>query len=110
MLKSSFEETPIEESCGDSVVVGVNPTVEHVNPICTESLTLIPISSPLLPTTPSDLHALYESLGDLRGYNLSFDPYCAYLKDMLGKIMLSIFFDHAFNFSMVFDMLSLIHI
>jgi len=49
------------------------------------------------------LHAFHESLGDIRGYNPSFDPYCAYLEDMPRKIMWSPFFDHTFDFSMAFD-------
>ena len=42
------------------------------------------------------------SLGDIRGYNLSFDPYCAYLEGVPRKMMWSTFFDHTFDFSMAF--------
>jgi len=75
----------------------------HTDLICTEPLDSMPISSPLLPTTPSHIHAFYESLGDGRGSHPSFDPYCAYLEDIPGKIMWSTFFDHTFNFFMAFD-------
>ena len=64
---------------------------------------MTPTSSLLLVTTPSHLHAYPESLGDIRGYNPSFDPYCAYLEDLLRKIMWSTFFEHTVDFSMVFD-------
>ena len=92
MVKPYLEEAPFEELCDDSLVVGVAPSVEHINPICTEPLDFTPISSPLLPTTPSHLHALHESLGDIRGYNPSLDPYSAYLEDMPRKIEWTTFF------------------
>jgi len=49
------------------------------------------------------VHAFHESLGDIRGYNPFFDPYCAYLEAVLRKIRWSTFFDHNFDFSMAFD-------
>jgi len=78
------------------------PSIEHIDPICNEPLDLTPTSSPLLPTTHSHLHAHHKSLDDNRGYNLSFDLYCAYLGDVPRKIMWSTFFDHTFDFSMAF--------
>jgi len=58
---------------------------------------------PLASHHPLSLHAFHKSLGNIRGRTPSFDPYCAYLEDMPRKIMLSIFFDHAFDFCMAFD-------
>ena len=49
------------------------------------------------------MYAYHESLGDIRGYNPSFDPYCAYLEDMPRKIIWSTFIDHTFEFSTAFD-------
>ena len=63
-IDSFLEGAPFEESCGDGVMVGVVPNIEHIDPICTGSLNLATISSSLLPTTPSHLHAFHESLGD----------------------------------------------
>jgi len=79
------------------------PNIEHTDPICNEPLDLTPTSFTLLPTTPSPLHVYPKSLGDIRGYNPSFDPYCAYLEDVPRKIMWSTFFYHTFDFSMAFD-------
>jgi len=84
--------------------MGINtPSIEHIDPICHEPLDLTPTSSPLPRTTPFPTHAFYESLGDIRGYNSSLDPYCAYLEDAPRKITWSTFFDHTFDFSMAFD-------
>jgi len=47
--------------------------------------------------------AFHESLSDVRGYNPSFDPYCAYLEDVPRKIIWCIFFNHALDFFMAFD-------
>ena len=49
------------------------------------------------------MHAFHESLGDIRGYYLSFDPYCAYIENVPRKIIWSTFFDHTFDFSMAFN-------
>jgi len=78
------------------------PSIMHIDPICSELFDSTPISSPLPPTTPSYMHTFHESLGDIRGYSPSVDPYCAYLEDVPRKIMWSTFFDHTFDFSMVF--------
>jgi len=78
------------------------PSIRYTNSICIKPFDLKPISSPLPPTNPSHLHAFDESLGDIRRYNPSFDRYCAYLEVMSKKIMLSTFFDHAFDYSMAF--------
>ena len=78
--------------------VGAVLSIEHIYPICTELLDLVPISSPSLPTTPSHLHALLEPLGEIGKYNPSSNPYCVHLKDMPRKIdyliMLLIFLRH----------------
>jgi len=57
----------------------------------------------MLPTNPSHLHAFHEPLGDIRGYNPSFDPYCAYIEEMPRKVEWTSFFDYSFDFSMEFD-------
>ena len=72
-----LEEALFTELYGD-VVMGIDTSsIKHTHLICNEPLHLTITSSPLLPTTPSHLHAFHESLGDIRGYNPSFDPYCA---------------------------------
>jgi len=86
LVELYLEEAPFEELCDDSLVVGIAPSIEHIELICTEPLNLTPISSPLLPIMPSHLHAFHESLGDIRGYNPSLGPYCVYLEDMPRKI------------------------
>jgi len=68
-----------------------------------ESLNLTPISSSLLSTNPSYLHAFHESLNDIRGSHSSFDSYCAHLEGVARKIIWSTFFYYAFDFSMAFD-------
>jgi len=73
------------------------PSIEEIDPICTEPFDSTPISRPFSPTTPSYVDAFHESLGDIR-----VDQYCAYLADMPRQIMWSTFFDHTFDFSMVF--------
>ena len=74
-----------DESCGDDVMVTA-PSTGYVNSIPTKPLPLTPVSSALLPSTHSHLHASHESLGDIRGSHPSFDPYCAHPKDMTRKI------------------------
>ena len=96
-------EPHLEELCGDHVMVRDAANIAHTDPICTEPLDSMPISSPLLPMTPSYLHAFHESSGDIRGSHPSCDPYCAYLEDVPREITWSTFFDHAFDFSMTFD-------
>jgi len=81
---------------GDVVMGTDTPSIEHTDPICNESLNLTRISSPLLPTAPSHLHAYHESPCDIRGY----DPN---LEDVPRSIMWSTFFDYTFDFSMAFD-------
>ena len=96
-------EPSYQDLYSDDVRVSAAPSIEHIDPICTKPLDLTPISSPFLSTTPSPLHAFHESLGDIRGYNPSLDPYCAYLDDMPRKIEWTTFFDNDFDFSMAFD-------
>jgi len=98
LVEPCLEEAPFEELCGDIVMGSAAPALD----LLIELLNLTPTSFPLLPTTPSYVCAYHESLGDVRGYNPSLDPCCAYLEDVLRKIMWSTFFDHAFDFSMVF--------
>jgi len=98
-----LEEASLVELCRDLVMGIDTPSIEHIDPICHEPLDLTPTSSPLPPTTPFPVHALPESLGDIRGYNSSLDPYCAYLEDAPRKITWSTFFDNTFDFSMAFS-------
>jgi len=79
-------EPSFKEYYSDDVRFCATPSIEHIDPICTESFDLVPISSPFLPTSPSHSNALHKSLGDIRGCNNSFDPYCAYLEGMPTKI------------------------
>jgi len=79
------------------------PNIKHTGPICSELFDPTPISSPLFPTIPSHVNEFHESLGDIIGYNRSFDPYSSYLEDVLRIIMWSTFFDNGFHFSMAFD-------
>ena len=55
LVEPYLDEAPFEELCDDSLVVGVAPRIDLIDPICTELLDLTPISSPLLSTTPSHL-------------------------------------------------------
>ena len=77
LVEPYLGEAPFAEFCGDVVMVTDTPSIEHTNPIWNELLDLSPVSSALLPTTPSHLHAYYESLGDIRVYYLSLDLYGA---------------------------------
>ena len=86
------------ELCGDLVMGITTPSIEHIDTICYEPLDLTPTSSPLAPTTPFPVHAFPESLGDIRGYNSSIDPYCPYLEDTPRKITWSTFFDNTLIF------------
>ena len=103
MVEPYLTEAPFEEFCSDIVMGSDASSIGHTNLICTEPIDSMPISSLLLSTTSSHLHAFHEFLGDIRGSYPSFDPYCANLEDMLGKTMLSPFFYHTFDFSMTFD-------
>ena len=98
LVEAHFKEAPFAEFCGDVLMGTDTPSIERTDPVCNEPLNLTHISSPLLPTAPSHLHAYHESLGDIRGYNPSFDPCCTYLEDVPRKIMWSTFFDHTFDF------------
>ena len=96
----SCEEAPFEELCDDSLVVSASPSNEYINP-CTKPLGLALFHPPYFPPAPQ-LHSFSEFLGDIRGYNPSFNPYCAYLEDVPGNITWSTFCDHASNFSTAF--------
>ena len=78
------------------------PSVGHIEPICTEPRDLILTSSHLLPITPCQDHSFHESLNDIRDYYSSIDPCCAYLEDVLRKIIWSPFFDNGLDLSMAF--------
>jgi len=86
LVKSHLEEAPLEELCGDLVMGTDTPSIGPIDPIGNEPLDLTPTSAPLPPTIPSHLHAFHESLSDIKGYNPSLDPYCAYLEDVPRKI------------------------
>jgi len=43
------------------------------------------------------------SLGYLRGYDPSIDPYCVSLEDLPRKITWTTFFNPSYDFSMIFD-------
>jgi len=103
LVDPHLEEAPFVEFCGDLVMGIDTPSIEHIDPICHEPLDLTPTSSSLRPITPFPVHAFPESLGDIRGYNSSLDPYCAYLEDAPRKITWSTFFDNTFDFSMAFN-------
>jgi len=103
LVAPHLEEAPFAEFCGDIVMACDTPSIEHTDSICSELFNLTLTSSLLLPTTPFHVHAFHESLGDIGGYNPSFDSYFAYLEDMPRKLMWSTFFYHAFDFSMAFD-------
>jgi len=96
-------EPHLEELCCDLVMGTDTPSLGPTAPIGNKPLDLYPISSPLPSTTPSHLHAFHESLGDIRGYHPSLDPYCAYLVDMPRKITWRTFFTNIFDFSMAFS-------
>jgi len=67
LLEPRLEEAPLEELCGDLVMGADPPSIGPTDPIGNEPLDLIPISSPLPPTTPSHLPVFHESLGDIKG-------------------------------------------
>jgi len=98
MVEPHLEDAPFVQFCVDIVMGTHTPSIEYTDPICNEPLDLTLTLFPLLPITPSHLHAYPESLGDIRGYNPSFDPYCAYLEDVPRQIMWTTFFDHTFDF------------
>jgi len=87
MVKPCLKEAPSEELCGDDVMVTKTLSIGLKDPICTNPSHSMPVSSPLLPTTLSYLHAFHISLGVLEGLTPSFVPYCAYLEDVPRKIM-----------------------
>jgi len=103
LIEPHLEEAPFVEFYGDLVTSINTPSIEHIDPISNEPLDFTPTSSPLSPTTSFPMHAFHESLGDIRGYNSSLDPYCAYLEDVPRKITWSTFFDQTSDFSMAFD-------
>jgi len=60
LIDRFLEETPFEELCGGGMIVGVAPNIKHIEPICTKSLDLTPISSPCFPP-PSLIFLLFMS-------------------------------------------------
>ena len=90
------------EFYGD-LVMGTNTlSIGSTDPIGNESLDLTPTSSFLTPTPPQ-LHVYSEPLGDIRGYNPSLDPFCAYLAAVPRKIQWRPFLANTFDFSMAFS-------
>jgi len=85
LVEPCLEEAPFKELCGDIVMGSIAPSTGLIDSICIELLYLTPTSSPLFPTTPSYVHALHESLGAIRGYYSSLNPYCAPEKICLQK-------------------------
>jgi len=51
-----LKEAPFVEFDGDLVLNSDTPSIEHIDPICSELLDSTPISSPLPPTTSSCMH------------------------------------------------------
>ena len=103
VVEPHLEETPFVELGGDFVMGMDTPSIEHIDPIGKEPLDSSLISSPLPPPIPPQLHDFHESLGDIRGYAPSLDPYCAYLVDVPRKITWSTCFNKTFDFSMAFS-------
>ena len=97
-----LEEAPVVECVGEDVWDNDTHSIAHIDPICSELFDSNPILSSVLPPTPPQLHIHNEPLGDIRGYNPSFDSYCAYLEGVPRKITWSNFFYHIFDFSMAF--------
>jgi len=65
LVQPCLEGDPFEKFC---VTGSVALSISHTNSICTEPFGSTSISSPLLPTTSSHLHAFHAFLGDIRGY------------------------------------------
>jgi len=74
LVEPYLKEATFEELCNDDVLVRAALSTGLIDSIYITPLELGPISSPFLPTIPC-LHAFYESVGDIKGYNASFDPY-----------------------------------
>jgi len=102
LIEQYLQETRLEESCGDDVVVGASLRLESMNVILVEAFDLIPTSSPLLHTIPSYVLILDMSQGNNRCHDRSIDPYCIYLErtclrkscGFLSLIILLIFLRH----------------
>jgi len=103
LVRLHLEEAPFEELCGELVMGTDTPSIGPTDPIGNKPLDLTPSSSPLPLTIRSHLQTFHESLGDIKGYNPSLNPYCANLEDVPRTITWSTFFDHTFDFSMEFD-------
>ena len=102
LVEQHLEETSLQESSGDDVVVRVAHSPKFIEFILDKAFDLDPFPCPLH-RTPSSLRTFHESLGDIRWHQCSLDPYYAYLEDVLRNIMWNTFFDYAFDFSMAFD-------
>ena len=57
LIEPYLEEASFEEFSGDVALGSADPSIAHTDLICTEPLDSTPISSLLLPTTTSHLHA-----------------------------------------------------
>jgi len=98
-----LEEAPVVECVGEDVWDNDTHSIEHIDPICAELFDSTPILSSVLPPTPPQLHVDNEPLGDIRGYNPSLDPFCAYLAAMPRKILWRPLLANPFDFSMAFS-------
>jgi len=86
LVAPHLEEAPFADVYGDVVMGGTTPSIGLIEPICNEPLDLTPLH-PLYFPPPPLICMLIMTLGDIKGYNPSFDPYCAYLKDVPRNIM-----------------------
>ena len=102
LVAPHLEEAPFVELYGDLVMGTDTRSTGTTDPIGNEHLDLTPASSLLPSTNPSHAHAFHESLGDISGYDPSFDPDCANLEDVPRKITQSPFFTNIFDFSVAF--------
>jgi len=66
LFEPHHEEGPFVEFCSDIVMGSDTPSIEHINPICSEIFNTTPVSFPFSHTTPSYVHTAHESLGDIR--------------------------------------------
>ena len=61
VIEKYLEETPLEESRVDDMIVGVPPSPDLMNLILVEAFDIVSIPSPFFLTTPSHMHVLDAS-------------------------------------------------
>jgi len=66
LFEPHLEEAPFVEFCGDIDMGSDTSSVGHINPICSEIFDSTLISFTFSLTTTSYVHALHESLRDIR--------------------------------------------